>query len=96
MADRSERRRGQMRSRSQREWRDATNPAGSAGPGQDPSDAEPDDAAAQNRATSPEVIAEGPDPDPGPTAAPGGGGATESADRTKEHEAIHGAASRKE
>jgi len=81
--------RGQLRKRSARAWRDEENPTG---PGQTTEESEPDEEAANPQ---PVVDETKPSVDKPVNAGPGGGGATESAGRAKEHEGMHGGPSRK-
>jgi hypothetical protein len=90
--------RGQLRKRGARTWRDVTNPTG---PGHGPGEPEPVAESAE------ELPGEGEDHptdeqqhhaelvEGGPTAGPGGGGATQSSDRAKHFEGQHGSQTRK-
>jgi hypothetical protein len=79
---------GQMRSRQDREWRDATNPFGP------PSGVEPDEPRADSRRpTQMPELGDGVETDS--TAGPGGGGATEWPGRVKSYEGLHGGPSRR-
>jgi hypothetical protein len=80
--------RGQMRSRKDREWRDATNPYGSSA-AVEPGEPQPDDG------RPPETSGMGERVETDPTAGPGGGGATEWPGRRKRYEGLHGGPSRK-
>ena len=88
--------RGQLHRRSERSWRDETNPTGSAHGKDEPapeSDATPEEArAGWDEAGAPEE-AQG-DVSPA-NAGPGGGGATEWSGRSKQYEGLHGGPSRK-
>lgn len=89
--------RGQLHSRSERSWRDGTNPNGTtAAPDQlaptTDTGVEPARAGRQGI----EASNEGPIDQTTSTDGPGGGGATEWAGRAKHHEGLHGGPSRKE
>jgi hypothetical protein len=80
--------RGEMRSRKDRDWRDATNPHGPS-PGVEPGEPRP---AGERPPKTPDT---GERVDTDSTSGPGGGGATDWSGRVKEYEGLHGGASRK-
>jgi len=88
--------RGQLHRRSARAWRDEANPTG---PGQAKDESAPDEGAAPDEAAVGRDQVEASEDrveEPGATAGPGGGGATEWSGRTKHHEGLHSGPSRKE
>ena len=93
MSKKAKRGRGQLHSRSERSWRDGTNPNGTT--------AAPDQIApATGTGVEPErqgveASNEGPIDQTTSTGAPGGGGATEWPGRAKHHEGLHDGPSRK-
>ncbi|MDQ6793768.1 MAG: hypothetical protein M3067_02875 [Chloroflexota bacterium] len=94
MSKKDDRGRGQLHSRSQRTWRDETNPSGSTEP-TDP-DAATDSGLDLGRGGEDDAPGEkGRHVQTTSTDGPGGGGATESPDRAKHHEGLHGGPSRK-
>ncbi len=84
--------RGQLHKRSARAWRDEDNPTG---PGLAPDEAEPGDGAEADAPANEDADKAAPATGKPVNASPGGGGATESAGRAKEHEGAHGGPSRK-
>ena len=96
MSRKAERGRGELHSRSERSWRDGTNPNGTtAAPDQlaptTDTGVEPARAGRQGI----EASKEGPIDQTTSTDGPGGGGATEWPGRAKHHEGLHGGPSRK-
>jgi hypothetical protein len=94
MSKKAERGRGQLHSRGQRSWRDETNPAGTSGPADEAAHAADGSAAHADRPED-EASKTGAHVHTTSTDGPGGGGATESPDRAKHHEGLHGGPSRK-
>jgi len=84
--------RGQLHKRGARVWRDEENPTG---PGLAPDEAEPEDGAEAQTPAIEDTDLAPPATDKPVNAGPGGGGATETAGRAKEHEGVHGGPSRK-
>ena len=91
MSKKAKRGRGQLRSRSERSWRDGTNPNGTT--------AAPDQLApatgVEPGRQGIEASKEGPIDQTTSTDGPGGGGATEWSGRAKHHEGLHGGPSRR-
>jgi len=94
MSKKEDRGRGQLHNRSQRTWRDETNPSGSTEP-TDPADAATSDLDLGRGGEDDEAVEKGRHVQTTSTDGPGGGGATESPDRAKHHEGLHGGPSRK-
>lgn len=84
--------RGQLHKRGARAWRDEENPTG---PGQATDEAEVGDGAGLEAPVTEDAEMAKSATDKPVNAGPGGGGATESAGRAKEHEGVHGGPSRK-
>jgi hypothetical protein len=93
MSMRDARRRGQMTPRSQRTWRDETNPAGPTSVDEEAAPTEPPEPAEQ--AESEESPTSGKNEATPATSGPGGGGATQWSGRAKRHQGLHGGPSRK-
>lgn len=89
--------RGQLHSRSERSWRDETNPNGTTAA---PDEIGPATETSVERARADrqavDAVNEGPIDHTTSTDGPGGGGATEWPGRAKHHEGLHGGPSRKE
>lgn len=88
--------RGQLHSRSERSWRDETNPNGTTAA---PDEIAPATEAGAERARAErqgvEALSEGPIDHTTSTDGPGGGGATEWPGRAKHHEGLHGGPTRR-
>ncbi len=88
--------RGQLHSRSERSWRDGTNPNGAtAAPNQLVPATDTGVEPARTKRQGIEASDEGPIDQTTSTDGPGGGGATEWSGRTKHQEGLHGGPSRK-
>ncbi len=94
MSKKDDRGRGQLHSRSERTWRDETNPSGTTLP-TDPEDAASGSGLDVGRGGDDEESERSRRVQTTSTDGPGGGGATESPDRAKHHEGLHGGPSRK-
>ena len=95
MSNKNDRGRGQLHSRSQRSWRDETNPAGTTEPADPAASAADSSMDPGSGRREDEASKTGPHVQTTSTDGPGGGGATESPDRAKHHEGLHGGPSRK-
>lgn len=88
--------RGQLHSRSERSWRDGTNPSGTSDAPDELAPAiDSGDESAPASEERIEASDEGPIGRTTSTDGPGGGGATESAGRAKHHAGLHGGPTRK-
>ena len=90
-----DRREWQMRPRSQRSWRDETNPRGPTTPAEEPGPAGPTESEPAPSGPVTEGPTSGPIERSPSTAGPGGGGKTEWSGRAKRHQGLHGSPSRK-
>jgi hypothetical protein len=95
MSKKDERGRGQLHSRSQRTWRDETNPTGTTVPSDSAEAATGSGLDLERGGEDEETSDLGRHVQTTSTDGPGGGGASESPDRAKHHEGLHGGPSRK-
>jgi hypothetical protein len=95
MSKKDDRGRGQLHSRSQRSWRDETNPSGTTAPADTAETAIDSGLDLGRGGDDDEASGKGRHVQTTSTDGPGGGGATESPDRAKHHEGLHGGPSRK-